>query len=663
MCDPSSLSRDWYSRPCRLILLVVIAAGSLEAATIHVDSRQGDDRGNGSEGNPKASIAAALKVAASGDHIRIAPGTYDESVTVTRDRIVLLADKPGQAHLGGRLTLRCHDSVIDGLNWSGQNGGAVVNIYGKRNVVRRCRFQEFGRKYACKGIWIRQTGDHGFNRIEHCLFEDWTGHGSSSCIKVSQNGSEQAFRGTVIRNNVFRRGNRPGNNTAIQIYCPTLVEGNIIYDCVDGIEGKGGGNVFRNNVVFRCSGAEAMSNRSGSNNLFENNLLFENVLAWEIYSGNKNTWRNNIVLNCRMIARIKRGGPGGFQGMLLEQNLFSANRRGFSFEGVTCPADHIHFHKNTFIGGGKIETEGRGHHRETGRVERATWAKDRGVKDVFALLYKLAAVAGPAGGHVDLNEALSGPAARGVRSGGRPPTARQLHRPAPDYTPRTDKVRVRIDFQNKPYQVGDSLVGLVDPSTKTTWAGVKERSNYTVRDGRKSFAGKTTSGGRYANLLDSSPGGTRGASLPLSGIRHDRPYYVSFWLACGFPESIGSASFGVAPLFSITCSAWEQGGHRMVGMSVADRHSLALYGPLNQWMFLEFEIEPQAGRFRLKIDGVLQHPEGNANRSAWFVFNAAGDDARSRTATSLSFHGGKRFVGTLAVDDITIGGWSETGTR
>jgi len=341
----------------------LMAFSPLWAATIHVDSDKGDDLRNGTAAEPKATIGAAMAVAAAGDRILVAPGEYAESINVTLSRIVVAATRPGRVRLDGRLTLRCNDTVIDGLSWSGHNGGAILNIYGKRNIVRRCRFREFGRKFACKGIWIRQTGDHGDNRIEHCLFEDWTGHGSSSCIKVSQNGSETAFTGTVIRNNVFRRGNRPGNNTAIQIYCPTLVENNIIYDCVDGIEGKGGGNTIRHNVVFRCSGAEAMSNRSGSNNLFENNLLFENTLAWEIYSGTNNIWRNNVVLNCRMIARIKRGGPGGFRKMLLENNLFAANRRGFSWDDVTCPADHIHFHKNTFIGGGKIETEGRGHHR------------------------------------------------------------------------------------------------------------------------------------------------------------------------------------------------------------------------------------------------------------------------------------------------------------
>ena len=644
--------------------LSVVVASSVQAGTFHVDARKGNDMGNGNAANPKATIGAAIAAAAPGDRILLAAGTFAEDVKITLDRLSVAAAGSDQPKLKGRLTLECNDAVLDGLSWSGHNGGAIVNIYGKRNTVRRCRFREFGQEHACKGIWIRQTGDHGDNRIEHCLFEDWTGQGSSSCIKVSQNGSENAFTGTVIRHNVFRRGNRPGNNTAIQIYCPTLVERNIIYDCVDGIEGKGGGNTIRNNVVFRCSGAEAMSNRDGSNNLFENNLLFENVLAWEIYSGSNNTWRNNIVLSCQMIGRIKRGGPEGFRGMVVENNLFSANRRGFSWNDVTCPADHIHFRNNTFIGGGKIETEGREHFTETGRVEQTTWTKDRSVKDVFALLYELATVAGPSGDHVDPDDVLSGPAARQVQSGGSPPTPEQLHRPAKNYTPRTDNVRVRIDFERKPYRTGGTLVGLVDPSTHTTWTGIKKKPNYTIRDDRENLSGKTTSGSRYARIVDSSPGGSRGASIPLSGIPHDRCYYVSFWLACDFPESIDSASFGVAPLFSITCSAWDHGGCRVLDMSVGNRGSLNLYGPLTRWMFLEFEVDPMTRRFRFKIDGVLQHQGGDSERPAWFAFgDAAGEDAKSHTATSLWFGGGKRFIGSLAVDDITVGGWTDAGSR
>lgn len=168
----------------------LIVGSSVQAGTLHLDAGKGDDIGNGSAANPKATIGAAIAVAAAGDRILVAAGTYAEDVTITEE-LTLAAAKPDQPKLSGRLTLQCNDAVVEGLSWSGQNGGATVNIYGKRNIVQRCRFREFGRQRACKGIWIRQSGDHGDNRIEHCLFEDWTGHGSSSCIKVSQNGNER----------------------------------------------------------------------------------------------------------------------------------------------------------------------------------------------------------------------------------------------------------------------------------------------------------------------------------------------------------------------------------------------------------------------------------------------------------------------------------------
>ena len=102
----------------------------------------------------------------------------------------------------------------------------------------------------------------------------------------------------------------------------------------------------------------------------------------------------------------------------------------------------------------------------------------------------------------------------------------------------------------------------------------------------------------------------------------------------------------------------------MLGMNVADKSNLNLYGPLNQWLFLEFEVDPTARRFRFKIDGVPQHQDGDDRRPAWFAFDTpAGEDAKSRTATSLVFHGGKRFRGSLAVDDITFGGWTTTRPR
>ena len=109
----------------------LMAFSPLWAATIHVDSDKGDDLRNGTAAEPKATIGAAMAVAAAGDRILVAPGEYAESINVTLSRIVLAATRPGRVRLDGRLTLKCNDTVIDGLSWSGHNGGAILNIYGK----------------------------------------------------------------------------------------------------------------------------------------------------------------------------------------------------------------------------------------------------------------------------------------------------------------------------------------------------------------------------------------------------------------------------------------------------------------------------------------------------------------------------------------------------
>ena len=53
--------------------LLLIAAAPLRAATIHVDADKGDDRRDGTAAEPKATIAAALAVAAA----QAAPVEYD----------------------------------------------------------------------------------------------------------------------------------------------------------------------------------------------------------------------------------------------------------------------------------------------------------------------------------------------------------------------------------------------------------------------------------------------------------------------------------------------------------------------------------------------------------------------------------------------------------
>ena len=73
----------------------LMAFNPLRAATIHVDSDKGDDLRDGTAAEPKATIGAAMEVAAAGDRILVAPGEYAESINVTLSRIVLAATRPG----------------------------------------------------------------------------------------------------------------------------------------------------------------------------------------------------------------------------------------------------------------------------------------------------------------------------------------------------------------------------------------------------------------------------------------------------------------------------------------------------------------------------------------------------------------------------------------
>lgn len=283
---------------------------------------------------------AIVNAASPGDIIHLAPGAYRPG-RIKANGITLLGNTNGTVRMTGGLALEAQFVTLDGLTWDHVSGNQI-GIVGRSNLIRRCTFSGFAKRSAAKGIYI-YPGDFGGNIIEDCLFEDWGRKtDSSSCIKVGQYTARDAHRGTIIRRNVFRHGAVGGNSTAIQLFCPTLVENNLIHDVEDGMEIKGSGMVIRSNTVFRCLGGEAMSNRSGSNNLFENNLLYDiPAYAWQVYRGTNCVWRNNTMVNCGQIAQFKGAaysnasifipGPPDAYELLFVSNTFVNCRRGFSW--------------------------------------------------------------------------------------------------------------------------------------------------------------------------------------------------------------------------------------------------------------------------------------------------------------------------------------------
>ena len=305
--------------------------------------------------NPGQPLIAAANRAQEGDVLRVAPGRYAGGV-ITRSHITLGRAGEGKVLLTGTVSIHASHVVLEGLTWEDLNG-QLVNIRGQHNVVRRCEFRRFGRTGPSKAIWIREDGDYSHCVIEQCLFEDWGNTKThSSCIKIGQYTNRSAHRGAIVRECVFRRGAVGGNNPAIQPFCPSIIERNVIHDCEDGVEGKGSHMVVRHNVIYRCRGGESMSNRSGSNNLFEGNLLYDIPVApLQVWTGKGNVWRNNVVVGCNRIAHIKGGNTpqGRAVDALFIHNTFVGNGRGITWHNRQFAPTGVRFINNIFVGTGE----------------------------------------------------------------------------------------------------------------------------------------------------------------------------------------------------------------------------------------------------------------------------------------------------------------------
>ncbi len=294
--------------------------------------------------------------------IVVRPGDYAGG-TIRSDGVAIQSEEQGTVRITSPVRLRASNVTLEGLLWENMDGH-LIEVYGRANQIRKCTFRGFGKKKPSKAIWIRETGDHGDNVIEDCLFEDWGGLSyHSSAVKISQQGHGDAFSGTIVRRNTIRNFAVGGNNPGIQPFAPSLIENNVIHDGEDGVEVKGSRMVVRGNTVYNMRGSEAMSNRSGSDNLFEANTLYNiHTYAWQIWTGGRNVWRNNVVHGCNRIAHIKGGDSrdAAAVDVLLINNTFYQNDRGVSWDLKRFPPRDVRFYNNIFVGDGSSEIESAG---------------------------------------------------------------------------------------------------------------------------------------------------------------------------------------------------------------------------------------------------------------------------------------------------------------
>lgn len=104
---------------CAAAIVWLTAAGSTN--TYYVDARNGDDRNPGTSwSEAKATINAALTLAADGDTVSVAEGHYPERITLPAN-VTLLGGFPSG---GGTRDPLVHETIIDG-----QHGGTVITPF------------------------------------------------------------------------------------------------------------------------------------------------------------------------------------------------------------------------------------------------------------------------------------------------------------------------------------------------------------------------------------------------------------------------------------------------------------------------------------------------------------------------------------------------------
>lgn len=214
-----------------LIGVWLLCTAAAHAGVQHVSTTGSDATGDGSPGNPWATIQHAVDVATAGDTVIVAAGTYSENVTITKS-LLLSGANSGVSGVGTRgsesvingyvrINGTADGSTIDGFSHVGayvlgQYAGIYVVSDADDITVRNNLFRRTGTHSAYRGV-ITEIASSGASidnlTVEDNLFDDGaspsSGNGWATGIYVNPNGN-----GT-ISGNTFR-----GNNVGISIDGP-----------------------------------------------------------------------------------------------------------------------------------------------------------------------------------------------------------------------------------------------------------------------------------------------------------------------------------------------------------------------------------------------------------------------------------------------------------
>ena len=269
LSDPDGVSND----PAPFLITTKSEAipGQGTGRQIYV-SPTGNDNGAGTEADPYKTIGKAHSVSVAGDYIHVLPGTYRESVTITRSGSSS-AYITYKAEGAGVILDSSHPGFLDGTpDWTQYSGNVYkANFTGTTTLV------------AADGIRLYPHGS--LSKLQSSTYGGFYQKKSTLYVSVPDNGGD------------------PDNHVMNVATLPVAITLQADYVVIDGFEiryygtdsyqkgiyiNPGSYNIIRNNTLHHCGQNIWVKGTSSANNLIANNTIYDagiTSLPWDDVKG------------------------------------------------------------------------------------------------------------------------------------------------------------------------------------------------------------------------------------------------------------------------------------------------------------------------------------------------------------------------------------------